>query len=644
LIEESTFLQLLVLIGGFTLIAVSSNQIASLFQKIRLPLISGLMITGVLAGPYVLNLIPEIAKFKLGFISQTALAYIAFAAGSELYLNEMRSQIKSIKWHSITQTVFTFVLAGIMIFFLEDTIPFMRGLGFMERLSVALLTATIFIPTSPASVMAVISELRAKGPFTQITLGVTIVKDFFVVVLFAVILAVAKTLSKGEDFDLLSILFIVIELCLSFGLGWLVGRILMLFLGIRRSHILKAVLVLALGYGVYVFSDYFLDMSTNLTGHELYLEPLLICLVASFYVTNFSPLRAEFLLIIKKVGSPIYVAFFTLIGATMDLPVLLLVWPIALLFFAIRFGTIAIGGLLGNAVARGPRRFYKVIWMPFISQAGVALGLATAVANQFPDWGPDFATLVIAIIVINQLVGPPFIRWAIDLIGEDRSRAETPKFDGVMDALIFGYESQSLALSRQLMDKGWKVEMVTLVDEKDVEIPEGIKFHFRKEIDKAVFAGVDTKKFDTIVTLLSDDENYKICEMVYEQIGTKQLVVRLNERSNMEKFIQLGAKVIDPSTAMVSLLDHFVRSPQATSLLLGMEQGQDTRDLVIRNPDFHGLPLRSLRLPPEVIILSIRRAGQMIISHGYTRLRAGDIVTMVGSNKSLDEIELRFGN
>jgi Trk K+ transport system NAD-binding subunit len=282
--------------------------------------------------------------------------------------------------------------------------------------------------------------------------------------------------------------------------------------------------------------------------------------------------------------------------------------------------------------------------MPFISQAGVALGLATAVANQFPTWGLDFATLIIAIIVINQLVGPPFIRWAIDLIGEDRSRAETPNYDGVMDALIFGYESQSLALSRQLMEKGWKVEIVTLLGEDEVEIPEGIKFHFRTDIANGVFEGIDTKKFDAIVTLLSDDENYRICEMVYEQIGTKQLVVRLNERSNMDKFINLGAKVIDPSTAMVSLLDHFVRSPQATSLLLGMEQGQDTRDLVIRNPDFHGLPLRSLRLPPEVIILSIRRAGQMIISHGYTRLRVGDIVTMVGSNKSLDEIELRFGN
>jgi Trk K+ transport system NAD-binding subunit len=186
--------------------------------------------------------------------------------------------------------------------------------------------------------------------------------------------------------------------------------------------------------------------------------------------------------------------------------------------------------------------------------------------------------------------------------------------------------------------------MITLSDQKDVEVPEGITLHYITQIDKKLFEGIDSKKFDSIVTLLSDEENYRICEIVYEEIGTNHVVVRLNDRANLDKFVRLGAKVIDPSTAMVSLLDHFVRSPQATSLLLGMEQDQDTRDLVIRNPDFHGLPLRSLRLPPEVIILSIRRAGQMIISHGYTRLRVGDIVTMVGSNSSLDQVELKFGN
>ena len=73
-----------------------------------------------------------------------------------------------------------------------------------------------------------------------------------------------------------------------------------------------------------------------------------------------------------------------------------------------------------------------------------------------------------------------------------------------------------------------------------------------------------------------------------------------------------------------------------------MTEGKDTRDLEVINSNLHGIPLRDLRLPSDVIILSIRRGGQMIISHGYTRLRMHDIVTVVGSNKSLDEVTLRF--
>jgi Trk K+ transport system NAD-binding subunit len=117
----------------------------------------------------------------------------------------------------------------------------------------------------------------------------------------------------------------------------------------------------------------------------------------------------------------------------------------------------------------------------------------------------------------------------------------------------------------------------------------------------------------------------------------------LNERINFNKFNDLGVVVVDPSTAIVSLLDHFVRSPIATSLLLGTEENQDTIDVEVIDKDLHGLYLRNLRLPSDVIVLGVKRKGQMIISHGYTRLRLGDVVTIVGESDSLEEIKLRFG-
>ena len=136
--------------------------------------------------------------------------------------------------------------------------------------------------------------------------------------------------------------------------------------------------------------------------------------------------------------------------------------------------------------------------------------------------------------------------------------------------------------------------------------------------------------------------NYRITEWIYENIGKKVVIVRLSDRKNLKKFYDLGALVIDPSTAFVNLLQHFVRSPLATSLLMGMEPDKDTIDVTVEDENLFGVALRNLRLPVDVLILSVKRKGNIIITHGYTRLRKGDIVTVVGSVASLKKVALQF--
>ncbi|HRX00137.1 MAG TPA: TrkA C-terminal domain-containing protein, partial [Cyclobacteriaceae bacterium] len=201
----------------------------------------------------------------------------------------------------------------------------------------------------------------------------------------------------------------------------------------------------------------------------------------------------------------------------------------------------------------------------------------------------------------------------------------------------------ALFISRSsVMINNWQSKIITL--DRDMNRAEDdLTITSISDLSVEELQKLELEKADAVVCMLSDQENLVIAEMVYERIGTREVIVRLNERENMEKFHKLGALIIDPSTAMVSLLDHFVRSPNATSLLLGMDRSQDTQDIEITNRDIHGMTLRDLRLPTDVIILSVKRKGQMIISHGYTRLRLKDIVTMVGSPKSLVEVRTKFG-
>ena len=180
--------------------------------------------------------------------------------------------------------------------------------------------------------------------------------------------------------------------------------------------------------------------------------------------------------------------------------------------------------------------------------------------------------------------------------------------------------------------------------EDEIESVEDIEIAFMDSISLDCLNKLDPQAADTIVLMLSDRENFKWCELIYEEIGTKEVVVRASgDRYYAKKFKELDALVVDPSSAMVNLMDHFVRSPNATSILLGMESDQDAIDVEIRDSTIQGLALRDLRLPSDILILSISRNDQMMITHGYTRLRVGDIVTILGSQESIDKVELMFG-
>ena len=233
-------------------------------------------------------------------------------------------------------------------------------------------------------------------------------------------------------------------------------------------------------------------------------------------------------------------------------------------------------------------------------------------------------------------------KWALNKVGESHKRANITGFDGRQDAIIFGLEDRSLALGRQLQKHGWEVTIATLKSHEEFEKIEDLNIQGIEDLSLQELDNLDAKKADAMIMMLSDDENYKLCELIYEFVGTKNVIVRLNDRINFKKFHELGCLVVDPDTAMVSLLDNFVRSPVAASMLLGTEEGQATIDLEVRDRSLHGVALRNLRLPSDVIMLSVKRKGHSIISHGYTRLRRKDIVTVVGSPESLEKMQWMF--
>ena len=639
----AAYQNLFMFVAGFTLIALASKQIGQIFTRFKLPLISGFLFAGIIAGPFIFDFISVEATERLRFVDELSLAFIAFVAGSELYLKELRSRFKSIKLVSIGIVISTFMLGSLTVFALSDFIPFMQRLPVASRIAIAILAGAILVARSPSSAVAIIKELRAKGPFTQTVMGVTVVMDVLVIILFSVNSSIADALLTGLRFNLTFIILLFVELTAALASGYVVGKVLQRILSSRINHIAKIVGILLTGYTVFAVFAGIRHFTHDRLPFEVFVEPLLVCMIGSFWLINRTDFRDEFLKILHDIGPVVYIAFFTLTGASLTLDILADIWPITLLLVAVRLGGIFIGSFTGGVLAGDPMTYNKVSWMAYITQAGVGLGLAKEVGGTFPAWGPAFATLMISIIVVNQVVGPAFFKGALVWVKEARPRAKKSELDQIHSAIIFGADSQSLALARQLRAHNWEVK-VAYGQTGEVKSVASSYFDVQPmpgfSLNELQAFGVG--EAGAIVAMLSDEENYRICELAYEHFGTDNLVVRLNDLANYDRFRGLGAFTVRPSTAIISLLDHFVRAPSSVSLLLGMEENHDIIDLEVRNPNLAGMAVRDLHLPSEALILSVRRAGHIIITHGYTDLQIGDWVTVVGSLDSLEALELRF--
>ena len=628
---------------SFFLIAIAAKKVGQWFSAVGLPYITGYLLAGVIAGPFVLELLPKETAASLRFIDEISLGIIAFVAGSELYLKEIRPRVRSISWIVGMVMLIALPLGGISLFVLTDFIPFTAGMPLPSRIAVAILGGTILLALSPPSTIAVIKEVKAKGNFTSTLLGVTVSMDVMIIVLFAVAVAIASAILTGVGFSATFVLLIVIDLGLAIITGALAGYILQGVLAAPFRKIVKMGLILALGYGIFAGSHFLTDLTKG-TQLELHAEPLLIALIAGFYITNYTNYRKPFEELLHHIGPPVYVAFFTLTGVGLKLDILTATLPIALALFVIRFVGINLGAFAGSKLAGEPARFTQYAGLALITQAGIALGLAREVAVEFPLLGDAFSTMVISVVVLNEIFGPMFLKEALKRVGE-ANLPENHSADTVRDVLILGIEDQSVELARSLRRTGWMVTLADTDSEHTSRFQDmsDIAVHHIKAVNAEGLNGLLTNHTDAIVTLLSDDDaNQAALELAYKKGVTRQ-VVRPNDLGRSNQLNEFGALIVDPTSAMVNLLEQTVRAPQSAAVLLHQDSGRELVQVTVNNPDVNGQLLRDLRMPTDVLLLDVTRDGDVILPNGYTRLRHGDEVTLIGREPSLSDATVKLG-
>lgn len=372
----------------------------------RLPRITGYLVLGLAAGPHALGLESLADARFLRLFEELALGLIALTAGGEFRLEGLGSRLRSLV--SIAGAHLAILpLVGVAMWLLFRFRDDLGDLTSPERLAAAALLGVIAVAVSPSTTIAVITELRARGPLVDTVLGVTILKDLGILLLFTWVNVMALAWVEGSEVSLGLLSGVGWEIVASLGVGVVLGGLLGVALARAGRHAPLMVVALAL-----------VSVELARTAH---LEHLLMCMAAGFVVRNgFARTSATFLEALETSSPPIYIVFFALVGAGLDLRVFAAVWIPAAALVAARLAATWLTTAVAAAAAREDAVIRRLAWMGFVAQAGLSLGLAARIQREMPGFGDAVATVIVAAVVINQLLGPVLWARALRVAGENR--------------------------------------------------------------------------------------------------------------------------------------------------------------------------------------------------------------------------------
>ncbi len=398
-------MSVLVALGLVLLLGLSGGVVA---RKLGLPSITGYVVIGLLLGPTVTGVISYEMVLALGPVVDIALGAIAYLIGVSLHTSTLRSLGRSISWITLLQVFggFLAVVAGLMLVIARV----MPGYSLLqEYLPFALLMGAISAATAPAAVLAIIRELRAKGPMTTTLLAVVALDDAIAVVLFAVMM-VASAVLAGIAIDgspLLIVIdpFVHLAGAVLLGVGAAGGTLLLA----RFVRSREVTLVLVLGA---VVLSYGLAEAFSMSG-------IMACMSLGFVIGN-RRRAGDLVLAVDDVQAVLFTMFFVVSGFHFDAAAISVAGPLAVVVVVVRCLGKYFGARLGAWIGRAPPGVGENVGLALMPQAGVSLGLALVAAASFPEMAAALISVTIASVIINELITPPMARKALVRAGEAR--------------------------------------------------------------------------------------------------------------------------------------------------------------------------------------------------------------------------------
>lgn len=366
-----------------------------LTRLLHLPNVTAYLIAGVVIGPYVLNLISSDTVSSMSLITNTALGFIAFSIGDEFKL----STLKSIGKPALIITLLESICAVAVV----DTITLLCGFPPAMCVTLGALAAS----TAPAATLMVVRQYKAEGPLTKMLLPVVAADDATGLIAYSISIHIAIGMVNNEAFSVYNTLLVpLMQIVGALALGALLGFVLALSHRYFKSHTNRMSIAIALIFVGVALAD------------RLGLSSLLVCMAIGALYVNLRKDAERILGCMDDWTYPLFMLFFVISGASLDLGALPKVGIIGIIYVLARFGGKWIGSFLGATITKQPSVIRDNIGFALMPQAGVAIGMATLAMSQLPGYGSQVQTIILAATLIYELVGPLATKFALNRAGE----------------------------------------------------------------------------------------------------------------------------------------------------------------------------------------------------------------------------------
>ncbi len=404
-----------------------------LVRILKLPNVTGYIVTGILAGPFIFGLLFNNFTFEnikegpiyqfvqqINWVSTVALGFIAFSIGTSFRLSTLKAVGKKVIIITILEAFggsLLVILALLVAHFIAPDVVTWELL---------LTLGAIASATAPAATLMVIKQYNARGPLVDTLLPVVALDDAVALILFAVLFQIASALASGNGISAYTIIIKpLLEILISLGVGVILGLIISFmnrFFKSRNNRLIWCIFSVFAAIGFY-----YLFKSEFMGSFEL--SSLLVCMMAGALYTNLCKDSGKTLDVMDRFTSPIYMMFFVISGASLDLSIFfsgdgLVVVIIASIYVISRVVGKWLGAFTGASISHSEPQIKKYLGFALIPQAGVAIGLSTTAYRIFSE-NPvtqKAGALILAIILtstlIYELVGPLSAKFALSKAGE----------------------------------------------------------------------------------------------------------------------------------------------------------------------------------------------------------------------------------